>query len=108
MADAISSGRPMRPSGVIVEKNARAPSASSLVLNWPSMIGVSIGAGRQRVDADAAILQFHRPGSREGAHRGLGRGIGTVLGQALQMQAEDTSTIEPPLRISGSAFCTVK
>ena len=45
MREAISSGRPIRPSGVIVEKKARAPSASSLVLNWPSMIGVSIAPG---------------------------------------------------------------
>jgi hypothetical protein len=35
----------MRPSVVIDEKNARAPSASSLVLNWLSMIGVSIAPG---------------------------------------------------------------
>src|ERR1700739_4707304 len=45
MALAIYSGPPLRPSGVIFLNISLPASASSLVLNWPSMIGVSMAPG---------------------------------------------------------------
>src|SRR5471030_1574851 len=40
-------------------------------------------AGAQRVDADAALFQFHRPGAGERTHGGLAGAVGAVAGHAL-------------------------
>ncbi len=65
MAAAISSGRAMRPSGMFAACLARTAVASSGELTWASIGGVSSWSRRDRVRANAAILQFHRPGTCE-------------------------------------------
>jgi hypothetical protein len=84
MADAVSSDRPIRPSGVTPEKNARALSASSLLLNCPSMIG-RIRPGESvftRMPRSLAPL----PSRSERTYGDFGGCVGSVLRQSFQMQ----------------------
>src|ERR1700751_4945898 len=78
MALAISSGRPIRPSGVIVLNISLPASASSLGLNWPSMIGVSLLPGDSVFTRNARTFSLGRHACRPKSQVRLGSSVSLV------------------------------
>src|ERR1700681_357096 len=76
-AAAISSGLPLRPSGICEVNWATACSACSAVR--PVVVANAGGidcSGAHTIHADLAVFQLHSPAAREVAHSRLTRGVG--------------------------------